>query len=284
MSKVAIVTDSTAYIPPELIIKNDIKVAPQISIWDGGKETFLDGVDMMPAEFYARLKESKELPTTSQATVRYFKEMFEPLVAEGTPIIAILISEELSGTMQSAIQAKDMFPDAKIELVDSRSTAMELGFQVLATARATEDGKSFEEIVAIARDASNHTGVFFVVDTLEYLHRGGRIGGASRLIGTALNMKPLLHIADGRVESYEKVRTKNKAIARMLDVIEEQVNGKPNLRIAALHAAAEEEAIELLESAKKRFNPIEAIVTEVSPVVGTHVGPGTVGLAFSTDL
>ena len=161
---------------------------------------------------------------------------------------------------------------------------MELGFQALATARAAEDGKSFEEIVAIARDANNHTGVFFVVDTLEYLHRGGRIGGASRLIGTALNMKPLLHIADGRVESFEKVRTKKKAIARMLDVIEELINGKPNLRIAALHAAAEEEAIELLEAAKKRFNPIEALVTEVSPVVGTHVGPGTVGLAFSTDL
>jgi DegV family protein with EDD domain len=216
--------------------------------------------------------------------VRYFKEMFEPLVAEGTPIIAILISKELSGTLQSAIQAKGMFPDAMIELVDSRSTAMELGFQVLATARATEDGKSFDEIVAIARDACNHTGVYFVVDTLEYLHRGGRIGGASRLIGTALNMKPLLHIADGRVESFEKVRTKNKAIARMLDVIEERVKGKPNLRLAALHAAAEQEAIELLEAAKKRFNPIEAIITEVSPVVGTHVGPGTVGLAFSTDL
>ncbi len=284
MSKIAIVTDSTAYIPQELIIKNDIKVAPQISIWDGGKEIFLDGVDMMPAEFYARLKESKELPTTSQATVGYFTEMFTPLVAENTPIIAVFISEELSGTLQSAIQAKATFPEAKIELVDSRSTSMDLGFQVLAAARAAEDGKSYEEVVAIAQDANNHTGMFFVVDTLEYLHRGGRIGGASRLIGTALNMKPLLHIADGRVESFEKVRTKTKAKARMLDVMEEQVKGKPNLRISALHAAAEEEALELLEAAKKLLNPIEALIAEVSPVIGTHVGPGTVGLAFSTDL
>jgi DegV family protein with EDD domain len=284
MSKIAIITDSTAYIPQELIVKNDIKVAPQISIWDGGKETFLDGVDMMPTEFYARLKESKELPTTSQATVSYFQEMFEPFVAEGKPIIAILISEELSGTLQSATQAKEMFPDAKIELVDSRSTAMELGFQVLATARAAEDGKPFEEIVALAQDAKNYTGIFFVVDTLEYLHRGGRIGGASRLIGSALNMKPLLHVSGGRVESFEKVRTKKKAITRMLDVIEERVQGKPNLRIAALHAAVEEEALELLEAAKKQLNPIEALVTEVSPVIGTHVGPGTVGIAFSTDI
>ncbi|MCJ7825022.1 MAG: DegV family protein, partial [Anaerolineales bacterium] len=195
-----------------------------------------------------------------------------------------LVSEKLSGTLTTARQAVQMLPGATIELVDSQSAAMELGFQVLAAARAAEAGKSFEEVIKIAQTAKNHTGVFFVVDTLEFLHRGGRIGGAQRLIGTALNMKPILHVADGRIEPFEKVRTKNKAFARLLDIVEEQVAGKPNLRLAGLHAAAEADARDLLEQASARLAPIETIMSEVSAAVGTHVGPGTVGLAFSTEL
>jgi len=284
MSKIAIISDSLANLPSNFIDQYDITIVATYLIWDDGKEVLRDGVDILPSEFYARLKESKEIPTTSQATIADFVEIFKPMVAEGRPIISIHTSPELSGTLQSATQAKKMYPDATIELVNSQSIAMELGFQILAAARAADEGKSFEEVVAIARDAKNHTGIFFVVDTLEYLHRGGRIGGASRLIGTALNMKPLLHVDGGRVESFEKVRTKTKAKARMLDVIEERVKGKPNLRIGALHAAEEEEALELLEAAKEQLNPIEALLTDVSPVVGTHVGPGTVGLSFSTDI
>ncbi len=282
MPEIAIVTDSTAYIPQDLVDKYQIHVAPQISIW--GEESYLDGVDMFPTEFYERLKVSKELPTTSQATIASFHKIFEPLVAEGKQIIAVLISEQLSGTLQSARQAKAMFPEATIALVDSRSAAMELGFQVLAAARAIEAGKSFEEVVDLAERAKQYTGVFFVVDTLEFLHRGGRIGGAARLFGTAINLKPILHIVDGRVESFEKIRTKAKAYTRLLDVVQERLEGKPNIRIATLHAAAEADAKALLEEAVRRLNPIETLISEVSPVVGTHVGPGTVGLAYCTDL
>lgn len=282
MPEIAIVTDSTAYIPQDLVDKYQIHVAPQISIW--GEESYLDGVDMFPTEFYERLKVSKELPTTSQATIASFHKIFEPLVAEGKQIIAVLISEQLSGTLQSARQAKAMFPEATIALVDSRSAAMELGFQVLAAARAIEAGKSFEEVVDLAERAKQYTGVFFVVDTLEFLHRGGRIGGAARLFGTAINLKPILHIVDGRVESFEKIRTKAKAYTRLLDVVQERLEGKPNIRIATLHAAAEADAKALLEEAARRLNPIETLISEVSPVVGTHVGPGTVGLAYCTDL
>ena len=178
MSKIAIITDSTAFVPQEFIDQYDIKVAASYSIWDGGKEMFRDGTEMSPSEFYDRLKESTDIPSTSQATAADFNEIYEPLVAEGRPIICIHVSPKLSGTLQSAILAKESFPDAKIELVNSMSVSMELGFHVLAAARAVESGKSFEDVVAIANKAKDYTGVFFVVDTLEYLHRNGRIGGA----------------------------------------------------------------------------------------------------------
>ncbi|MGD8605345.1 MAG: DegV family protein [Anaerolineales bacterium] len=282
MTRTVLVTDSTAYIPDDLVKQYGIMVAPQILLW--GEETFLDGVTITPAEFYARLQSTDIMPTSSQATIPYFVELFKPLVEEGANILAILISEKLSGTIQSATQAKKEYPGATIEIVDSESTAMELGFQVLAAARAVEAGKSFEEVLALAQNAKKHTGVYFAVDTLEFLHRGGRIGGASKLLGTALNIKPLLAVLDGRVESIEKVRTKSKAYDRLLDVIGEQIDGKPNVRLATLHAAAEEDARELLKKAQARFNPIESIIAEVSPVVGTHAGPGTCGLAYSVDL
>jgi DegV family protein with EDD domain len=278
----AFITDSTAYIPKELVDKYEIYVAPQISIW--GEESYLDGIDIQPAEFYERLSTTKVMPTTSQATVAYFHKIFEPLVAENRPILAVLVSDLLSGTIQSATQAREMFPGATFELVNSKSAAMELGFQVLAVVRAAEAGKSFQEVVALAEDAKNHTGVYFVVDTLEFLHRGGRIGGAQRLIGTALSMKPLLHVSGGRIEPFESVRTKKKAFARLLDVIEQETTGKSNIRLASLHAAAPDDANYLLEEAGKRLDPVETIVSEVSPAVGTHVGPGTVGLAYSTEL
>ncbi|MDF1499952.1 MAG: DegV family protein [Anaerolineales bacterium] len=280
MSDFAIVTDSTAYIPQDLIDKYHIHVAPQVLIW--GEESYLDGVDIQPGEFYQRLEETDVYPTTSQATVVSFHTIFEPLVGQQIPILAIVISEKLSGTLQSAQQAKAMFPGAKIELVDSQSTAMAMGFQVLAAARARERGASFEKSLEIAKGAHNQTGVFFVVDTLEYLHRGGRIGGASKLFGTALNIKPLLQVTGGRVESFEKIRTKSKAIERMLDVVEERLDGEDTIRIAALHAAAESEAVRILEAAKKRLDPVEAMISVVSPVVGNHAGPGTVGLVYST--
>ena len=282
MTKIAIVTDSLASMPADLIERYDIKVAPQVLIW--GEETFLDGVDITPSEFYARLETAEVMPTTSQATIASFKQIFEPLVAEGRQIVAIVGSTKLTATMNSAEQAKAMFPQAAIEIIDSLGVAMSLGFQVLAAARAVDEGKSYQEVIAIARQAKEHTGVMFVVDTLEFLHRGGRIGGASRLLGTALNLKPLLELRDGRVESVEKIRTKAKACARLLDIVEERLSGKTQVRLSSLHAAAEGEARELMDKAVKRCNPVETIYSEVTPVVGTHAGPGTVGLAYCTDL
>ncbi len=281
MARMAFVTDSTAYIPEQLRSKYDIEVAPQVLIWDD--ETLLDGVDISPNQFYERLKTAKAMPTTSQATIGAFQKIFEPLVAEGRPVLAVLISDKLSGTIQSAVQAKAMFPDAQIEIVNSKSCAMDLGFQILAAARAAEEGKSFEEVVETARDVKDKTGVIFLVDTLEFLHRGGRIGGAARFLGTALNLKPILEVRDGAIEPVERVRTKKKARARLLELLEDRIAQRPQVRLAVLHAAAEQEAQALLDEASERVGPVETVFSEVSPVVGAHVGPGTLGLCFCTE-
>jgi DegV family protein with EDD domain len=283
VSEIAIITDSTSNIPVEFREQYGIQVIPQVLIW--GEETLFDEVEISADQFYERLRSSGQLPKTSQATIANFIEFYEPHVQAGRPILAILISNELSGTIHSATQAKKEFPGATIEIVDSRSASMELGFQVLAAARAAEVGKSFNEVVEIAKKAKDHTGVMFVVDTLEYLHRGGRIGGASRLLGTALNIKPLLYVNSGRVEPLENVRTKGKALIRLLNLIEERISaGEPPIRIAALHAACPEDGQQLLEKALQRFQPAEGILTVVGPVVGTHVGPGTLGIAYCTGL
>ena len=282
MSRMAFVTDSTAYLPEDLRAKYDIRVAPQVLIWDD--ETLQDGIDILPGQFYERLKTAEAMPTTSQATIGDFQKIFEPLVAEGMPILAILISDRLSGTIQSAEQAKAMFPDATIEIVNSESCAMAMGFQVLAAARAAEDGKSFEEVTSYARALKDNTGVLFVVDTLEFLHRGGRIGGAARFVGTALNLKPLLELREGVIESIERVRTKKKARARLLELLDDRIAQRPRVRLAVLHAAAEQDAQDLLDEASERVGPIETVFSEVSPVVGAHVGPGTLGMCFSVEV
>jgi DegV family protein with EDD domain len=177
-----------------------------------------------------------------------------------------------------------MLPGATIEIVDSRTTSMAMGFTLLAAARALEDGASLAEAKAMAEKAREHVGVVFAVDTLEFLHRGGRIGGANRFLGTALNIKPILEVTGGKVEGIEKVRTRSKSLNRVIEIIGERIGGRTPVRLATLHANAPEEAKMVLEEAKKQFNAVESIASEVSPVVGTHAGPGTVGLAFMAGM
>ena len=283
MPKFAIVTDSTSYIPTDLAQKHGITITPQVLIWE--ERTYRDGVDIQPAEFYARLKTAKVMPSTSQVSPATMQEVFEGIVNKGLSALGVFISSKLSGTLQSAIQAKDMMGSAgeKVTLVDSQSTAMGLGFHALAAARAMEAGASLEDCAALAARAHERSGVYFAVDTLEFLHRGGRIGSAQRFIGSALNLKPILAVKEGKVEGVERIRTKGKAHDRVLELVAEQVNGKSNIRIATLHANAADDAKKLLDRAAAEVSPVESLFTEVSPVVGTHAGPGTVGLAYMFD-
>ena len=284
MSKIAIVTDSTAYIPPDLVKKHNLTVTPQVLIW--GEETYQDGVDIQPDEFYTRLRTAKVMPTTSQVSPATMKSTFESLIEKDFDVLGIFLSAKLSGTIQSATQAVDMMEKAgeKVTFVDSNTTAMAMGFQVLTVARAVEDGASLDDAIALAEKAREHTGVYFAVDTLEFLHRGGRIGGAQRFLGTALNMKPVLEIKDGRVEAIERIRTKKKALNRVLELVAEQAKGKTPIRLATLHANASDEARALLDQTAELLNPVETVFSEVSPVIGTHAGPGTIGLAYMAGM
>ncbi len=280
MSKVAVITDSTAYIPDDLLKQYSITVTPQVLIW--GDETFQDGVDILPDEFYKRLRTAKVMPTTSQVSIMTMKTVFEEILEKGFDVLGIFISSKLSGTIQSAQQALEMLPKAKdkIAIIDSQSTSMAMGYQVLSAARAAQEGAKLDECQELAEKAREHTGVLFVVDTLEFLHRGGRIGGAQKFLGTALNLKPILELRDGRVESVDKVRTKGKAYERVLDLLTEKIGGRTPVRLATLHANAEADARALLDAAVARIQPVETIFASVSPVIGTHAGPGTVGLAY----
>ncbi len=281
---IAFVTDSTAYIPDELVKEFSIAVAPQVLIW--GDETFRDGVDIQPEEFYTRLKTAKVMPTTSQVSVVSMQGIFRDLIDKGYDVLGVFISAKLSGTMQSCIQARDELGAAggKVTLVDSSTTAMALGFMVLTAARAAKQGATLRECLALLEEGREHVGVYFAVDTREFLHRGGRIGGATRFIGSALNLKPILELKEGHVEAIERVRTKSKAVDRLLELVEARVHGKTNVRLATLHANAEPEARELLERASRDLNAVESILSSVSPVVGTHAGPGTVGLAYMAGM
>ncbi len=284
MTKVTILTDSTAYLPLDQLAKYNISTIPLEVIW--GEETFQDGVTIQPEAFYQRLKTAKIMPSTSQPSAGAMKEKFSSLLGQDVSILGIFISSKLSGTIQSALQAREMLGNGaeKIEIFDSQTTTMAMGFQVLAAARAATAGASLKECLAAAEEAREKTGVHFVVDTLEFLHRGGRIGGAQRFLGTALNMKPILKIHAGKIEAEERVRTKSKALERLIEMVIEDCHGKSPVSLAALHAQSLPEAEAVLGKASARLNPVETFTCELSPVIGTHVGPGTIALAYQAGM
>ncbi len=282
MNKVTIVTDSSANLPKETIADLPVEVVPLTLTWDG--VTYRDGVDIFPDEFYARLRTSSTLPVTSQTNVATYSQMFTKLLGEGSSVLVLPISSGISGSVFSAIQAKEEFPGAPIEILDTQLVSMALSFQVLTAARAANEGASLEECKALAEEAYKHIGVYFVVDTLKYLHAGGRIGGAKRFFGTALNIKPILMIDKGKIDAVKSVISKRKAIDAMIDLVEEGINGRTPVRISVFHAGVHDVAVEIMERANKRFNPVESILSHVSPVIGSHVGPGTVSIAYMAGM
>jgi DegV family protein with EDD domain len=196
-NKVAIVTDSTAYLPEEIQKQYSITVIPLSVIW--GDQIYQDGVNIMPGEFYKRLRETKAMPTTSQVTPAAFQSTFQSLLEQGYDVLGIFVSSKISGTVQSAIQARDMLTGAaeKIAIVDSLWTTMAMGWPILTAARSAKVGESLAECKKMADHACAHSGVLFVVETLEFIRRGGRIGGAQAFLGTVLNIKPVLEMRDG---------------------------------------------------------------------------------------
>ena len=284
MSKVAIVTDSTAYIPAEYCKQYNITAVPLIIVWD--QETFEDGVTLQPQAFYERLSTSKTMPTTSQASMVSMQTAFAGLIEQGYEVLGIFISSKLSGTYQSGINGREALGTGKekVHIFDSETTCMAMGLQVLAVARAAAEGASLAECERLAEQARKSSGLYFKVDTLEFLHRGGRIGGAQRFLGTALNIKPIMTVRNGKVEAVERIRTKGKAIERLVELVSEECKGKSPIRLSAIHANGMEEAKNLLEKLSGEVQAAELMVSNISPVVGTHTGPGSVGMAYLTGI
>jgi DegV family protein with EDD domain len=282
MKKVALLTDSTAGLSNELISQYEISVVPLVLLWDG--ESYLDGVDIQPEAFYTRLQTAAKLPTTSQVSITHFQEAFKRLLEQDQAVLAVLLSSQLSGTLESALSAQESFPGAPITIIDSNTISMALGFQLLAAARAAEQGASLQECQAIVEQAREHTGLFFTPETLEFLHRGGRLGGGTRLLGTALSIKPMLQISEGHIEPAGRVRTRKKSLQKLIELVQEHSGGRQPIRLAAVHANALQEAQDLLEMARVQLNAEECLLAEFSPVVGAHTGPGTVGLAYMAGI
>jgi DegV family protein with EDD domain len=276
--KIAIVTDSSAYIPAELLKGLDIHVIPLWLIWD--EDRFLDGIDIQPQAFYERLRTSKSLPTSSQPSAKEFELFFQKCGKDCDAVVAVLVSTKISGTIDCAQAALNEITDLPIQIVDSYSSSMGLGFVVLAAARAAAAGKSIEEVVLAAERMRDDVHLLFVVDTLEYLHRGGRIGGAKRLFGTVLQIKPILHFEDGLIQPHSQARTRKKAIEQMLITAEEHLSGRAMAEACVVNIDCRSDGQALVEMVKERFQPGSIYLSDCSPVVGTHVGPGGLGLAY----
>lgn len=280
-AKVAIVVDSTAYIPQALVEQYRMHIIPLLVNWSG--DSLRDNVDITPDDFYQRLESAKEMPSTSQPSAGEFFDLYSKVAEEAESILSIHISSELSGTVASAHAAAKLMGDFPIEIVDSLSTSMGLGFMALTAARAVENGAGLKEAAAAARALIPSVRVVFVVDTLEFLHRGGRIGGAQRLFGSMLSIKPLLELQEGKIEALEKVRTKRKAVQRLLDIAVESCAGKSKVHAAVANASAPQEAQSVADELQKLLDPAELYIVDMSPVIGTHTGPGALGIAWYTE-
>lgn len=276
MAAVKIVTDSTADLDELYLNKYNISLVPlQIRF---NEETYKDRVEITPAEFYERLKINKTA-STSQPSPADIYQVYKKLSDQGDSIISLHISSDLSGTYQAALLAKSMLPDADIHVIDSRTVSVGLGLVVLAAAKAAQQNKDVAEIIALVNDTIPKVKIYFVVDTLEYLARGGRIGKAASLLGSLLNIKPVLGVLDGIVQPVEKVRGKNRAIKQIIELVKAETNGGKGSFIAA-HAGNQEGFGNFVEKLQAEVKCEELLFGELGPVVGCHGGPGLVGVAF----
>lgn len=275
MSPVRIVTDSTADLTEELYDRFSIVRVPLRVLF--GTESYLDGVQIKPLGFYERLKRG-DIGSTSQPSPGDFAYVFEQLVKDDNQVICITLSSQFSGTYQSAMLARNMVP-GDIELIDSRSASWGVGLMALAAAKLAAEGKTQQEIVAHIKSLVAKMKVLFLVDTLDYLERGGRIGKAQAFLGSLLNIKPLLCIKDGIVSPYEKIRGKNKGLERMIQIAEQDTNGA-KINCAIIQGSAPEAGEELFNKAVKRLNCQEVWRGDIGPVIGCHVGPGVSGIIY----
>jgi DegV family protein with EDD domain len=282
---IQIVTDSSAHLPLEDRQKHQIAVVPLKTIF--GTTVYRDEVDLTNEQFYQMLPHAKEHPTTSQPSAGEFEQVYKPLLDAGKEIVSLHLSSKLSGTYASACAAKQELENQfkktlPISIVDTPWVSMALGLLVIVAAQAAEAGQSRDQVVATIQAIIPRLNLIFIVDTLEYLRRGGRIGGARAMVGTLLNVKPMLEIKGGLVEPLEQPRSRAKAIARLMEILAERSAQRP-LHVAVLHADARNDAEEVAQQVRAQYECREFYIAEIGPAIGVHSGPNALGLAFYTD-
>jgi DegV family protein with EDD domain len=279
VQSVAIVADTTAYLPADLVDRNNIHLVSLYVNWDDGSEREAD----MPNfdEFYRRLRTADRLPTTSQPSIGDFLAVYEPLVEQGLEVVSVHISGGISGTVESARQAKEQLAERtgaadRVTVIDSERAAGGLGLIALAGAKAAEAGGSLQDVIERVEVTRADLKMWFAVDTLEYLRRGGRIGAASAWLGSALKIKPILTL-DTEITPIERVRTGAKAVRRLIEYAEQRhADGADGWVVQ--HVQAPEEAQRLIDATRDIMGRDPAFVSEVGPVIGAHVGPGLLGV------
>ena len=275
--KIAIVTDGACSMTMEQANKFGVHMAPIYVNID--EKTYRSGVDLEASEFYRLQRTSKKILTTAQTTAADFIELYNKLANEVDEIISIVVSRQLSATYQSAEMAQIQFAKVPIHTVDSGSVSWGQGMMAIAAVKAVALGQDAQAVIQLVENIKQRINIFFMVETLEYLRKGGRIGGAAAFLGSALDIKPILHIKDGKIESFEKQRTRKRSVARLVEIMEKKV-AEQSVHVAVLHGNSPDEAAELEHQIRGKFNCVDLITSEIGPVIGVHAGPGTLGLVY----
>jgi len=274
---VAIVTDSTATLSPELVQQHDIHIIPLKVIF--GQESYRDGIDIAPEEFYRRVEQNKELPTTSQPSVGEFVALYRRLAERYDGIVSIHISSKLSGTVGAAQSALAQFDAVPVRVVDSLSTAMGLGFVALAAARKAVAGGDLDAVAEEAEQVKKRMQVHLMPRTMDYLRWGGRIGTATAFLGTLLRIQPILYVDNGLTAALEKARGRKRALRRLVETVAERLDESTGPVHAAVQAVNNPEELAIVAALTKDIlRPVEFYISDLSLVVGVHVGPGTLGV------
>lgn len=279
-TKVAVVTDGACSLTPAQGNELGVHIAPVYLTF--GDNTYRAGVDLSSQKFYELLSASKKLPTTAQPTAGDFVKIFEKLADDVDEIVTVVISHHMSATIQSVETAKQEFDKVPVYVIDSESVSLGLGMMAIAAARAANQGQDGQSIFELVNSIKQKMNVIFTVRTLEYLHKGGRIGGATAFLGSALDIKPILYITNGRIEPLEKQRTRKRSVRRLVELMSEKVGDNP-VHVAILHGNIPEEAGQLERIVRDQFNIVDMITSDMGPVIGVHAGPGTLGLVFYPD-
>lgn len=280
---VKIITDSTSYIPKEYIEKYNISIVSLNVVLNG--KSYRE-VDLENNFFYKEMDKCSSIPTSSQPSVEEFYNIFENIVKNGDDIVGLFISSEMSGTYSTANLVKNMilenYPDRKVEIIDSRSNCMQMGFAAIEGARTAKEEKDISSVVENINSVINTSRFLFVPDTLDYLKKGGRIGGAAALFGAILQIRPILTVENGVTTVLNKVRTKKKAVDKIVETVINDVTNKGIGRMIVHHINCEEEGKELANRLKEKLN-IEIDIQSIGPIIGLHVGPKSIGVAYYTE-